>query len=73
MYKVKFKKSAEKDLGKINSIYYQSVLSHIMRLANNPHPVGSIKLSVSENAYRLRVGIYPLAGASTNQLKKGTV
>ena len=58
MYKVVLKKSAEKDLGKINPVYYDSVVEHIKGLANNPRPFGSIKLSVSQNAYRIRVGVY---------------
>lgn len=58
MYNVVLKKSAEKDLGKINPVYYNSVVAHIKGLAENPRPFGSAKLSVSKNAYRIRVGIY---------------
>ena len=58
MYNVIFKKSAEKDLDRINSVYYDSVKRHIKELAENPRPFGSVKLSGSENIYRIRVGIY---------------
>jgi mRNA interferase RelE/StbE len=58
MYNVVLKKSAEKDLGKISSIYYNSVVAHIKGLAENPRPFGYIRLSVSKNAYRIRVGAY---------------
>ena len=58
MYNVIFKKSAEKDLDKINSVYYSSVVERISRLADNPRPLGSIKLANSKNAYRIRVGVY---------------
>ncbi|MDR3189316.1 MAG: type II toxin-antitoxin system RelE/ParE family toxin [Prevotellaceae bacterium] len=58
MYRVVFKKSAEKDLGKLNSIYYNSVVEHIRSLSENPRPFGVTKLSTSQNAYRIRVGVY---------------
>jgi mRNA interferase RelE/StbE len=58
MYKVVFKKSAEKDLSKVNAVYYNSVIARINGLAENPRPFGAIKLSSSENAYRIRIGIY---------------
>jgi len=58
MYKVEFNKSAKKDLEKVNSIYLASVASHIKKLAENPRPFDCIKLSVSKNSYRIRVGVY---------------
>jgi len=58
MYSVLFKKSAEKDLMNINPVYFDSVKAHIKSLAKNPRPFGCIKLSVSKNTYRLRVGVY---------------
>jgi len=58
MYKVVLKKSAEKDLGKINLVYYNSVVEHIKGLTFNPRPFGCVKLSVSQNVYRIRVGVY---------------
>jgi len=58
MYNVVFKKSAEKDLMKINSVYYNILTAHIRGLAENPRPIGYIKLSVSKNLYRIRVGVY---------------
>ena len=58
MYKVRFSKSAKKDLGKVNSIYLLSVASHIKKLSDNPRPIGCVKLVCSDNHYRIRVGIY---------------
>ena len=58
MYKVVLKQSAEKDLEKINPVYYNSVTAHLMLLADNPRPFGCIKLTGYENHYRIRVGIY---------------
>jgi len=58
MYRVVLKKSAEKDLGKINPVYYNTVTAHLKGLAENPRPFGCVKLSVSKNVYRVRVGVY---------------
>jgi mRNA interferase RelE/StbE len=58
MYKITFKKSAEKDLSKINPVYYDSVVYNIKELAENPRPFGSIKLKGYDNTYRIRVGVY---------------
>ena len=58
MYKVVFNQSAKKDLEKINTVYLVSISSYIKNLAENPRPFGSVKLSDSKNAYRIRVGIY---------------
>jgi mRNA interferase RelE/StbE len=58
MYKITFKKSAEKDLSKINPVYYDSVVYNIKRLAENPRPFGSVKLKGHDSTYRIRVGVY---------------
>ncbi|MDR3134258.1 MAG: type II toxin-antitoxin system RelE/ParE family toxin [Prevotellaceae bacterium] len=58
MYKIAFKKSAEKDLSKINPVYYESVVDNIRELAYNPRPFGSVKLKGYLNIYRIRVGVY---------------
>ena len=58
MYKIVFSKSAKKDLEKVNTVYLVSIDSHIKKLSENPRPFGCVKLSVSKNAYRIRVGIY---------------
>jgi mRNA interferase RelE/StbE len=68
MYKVEFSKSAKKDLEKVNSIYLVSIASHIKKLAENPRPFGSIKLSGSEKTYRIRVGIYRVIRLKTMYL-----
>jgi mRNA interferase RelE/StbE len=58
MYKIAFSKSAEKDLKKVNTVYFVSVASHIKKLSLNPRPFGCTKLAGSQNSYRIRVGIY---------------
>jgi mRNA interferase RelE/StbE len=58
MYKVVFKKSATKDLEKVNPVYLLSVVSHIKKLSENPRPSGYCKLSGFKDLYRIRAGIY---------------
>ncbi len=56
-YKIKVKKSAEKEFGKIPPKELIKILDKIESLSTNPHPIGSIKLSKQEK-YRFRVGNY---------------
>jgi mRNA interferase RelE/StbE len=56
-YKIQVKKSAEKELGKIPQKDLVKILDKIERLATNPHPIGSIKLTNQEK-YRIRIGNY---------------
>jgi len=56
-YKIEVKKSAKKELGKIPKKELIKILNKIRNLSDNPHPVGSIKLT-NEKKYRIRVGNY---------------
>lgn len=56
-YKLKVKKSAEKELVKIPKRELIKIINKIQSLSDDPHPEGSIKLSNQEK-YRLRVGNY---------------
>jgi mRNA interferase RelE/StbE len=56
-YKLKVKKSAEKELGEIPKRDLLKIINKIQSLSDDPHPEGSIKLSNQEK-YRLRVGNY---------------
>ena len=56
-YKLKVKKSAEKELRKIPKRDLLKIINKIQSLSDDPHPEGSIKLSNQEK-YRLRVGNY---------------
>jgi len=58
LYKVEFKKSAERDIRKISLTLILNILKKIEALANNPFPSESLKLSGVEATYRLRVGDY---------------
>ena len=56
-YKIRIKKSAEKELSKIPEKELLKILDKIKSLSDDPHPTGSIKLTNQEK-YRVRVGNY---------------
>jgi len=58
MYNVIVSKQAEKMLDKLPDEYYKSISKHLLSLEQNPRPLGCIKLVGSDNAYRIRVGVY---------------
>lgn len=57
-YKIKWKKSAYKELRNINDKYIPKIIVSIEKLSTNPFPSGAKKLSGSEKTYRIRVGDY---------------
>ena len=58
MYKVIINKQILKSLDKISVIYLPNIKKAINDLSENPRPFGCVKLTGSENHYRMRVGIY---------------
>ena len=56
-YKIRVKKSAAKELGKLSKKELVKILDKIEALSSDLHPVGSIKLT-NEEKYRIRVGNY---------------
>ncbi|MBT6340799.1 MAG: type II toxin-antitoxin system RelE/ParE family toxin [Desulfobacula sp.] len=56
-YKIRVKKSAEKELRKIPKKKLIKIIDQIGSLADNPHPPGSKKLTNQEK-YRIRIGNY---------------
>jgi mRNA interferase RelE/StbE len=56
-YNVTLKKRAIKALEKINEPYYTSIKEAIYSLADNPRPIGCIKLK-GRDGYRIRVADY---------------
>ena len=56
-YKIRVKKSAEKDILSYDKQIRKRLLKTIYKLKQNPY-LKSKKLSVSENLYRVRVGNY---------------
>lgn len=57
-YKVEIKKSALKEIGKLDRGIIGQIFNKIDLLSQNPHPPQSLKISGSEHSYRLRVGRY---------------
>ena len=58
MYKVRIKKSANKDLDALDDKTYLRIDRNIQSLRNDPFPRGVKKLTGEENRYRIRVGKY---------------
>ncbi|HWY09896.1 MAG TPA: type II toxin-antitoxin system RelE/ParE family toxin [Bacteroidia bacterium] len=59
MYKITFKKSAEKEIQKLPSSIVTRIVPIIEGLSRNPRPTGSKKLAGSkENLWRIRIGDY---------------
>ena len=57
-YSVIIKLSAQKQIEKLPAVYITKIKTAIMSLANNPRPQGCVKLTGSENIFRVRVGVY---------------
>jgi len=57
-YTVIIKKTAQKQILALPKNYYEKVRKVILSLETNPRPVGYIKLTGSDNIFRIRVGIY---------------
>lgn len=57
MYQIVIDKKALKQLGKIPSPHFNRIIKAIHQLANNPRPVGYIKLT-GRPGYRIRIGDY---------------
>ncbi len=57
-YRVRLKRSAEKDLRRIDKSRIPSIITAIEDLENNPRPAGCRKLVGSDSSYRIRIGDY---------------
>jgi mRNA interferase RelE/StbE len=57
LFEIWIKKSAEKEIRAIPTPHRRRVINRIQTLAENPRPVGSVKLAGREG-WRLRVGVY---------------
>ena len=57
-YKILWKKSAQKELYKLNKELISKVLEFVAHLSENPYPDGCLKLRGSHDAYRYRIGDY---------------
>jgi mRNA interferase RelE/StbE len=56
-YRLEIKRSAVKEIKKLQGEDLKRILSPIKNLQENPRPAGTIKLS-SQDVYRIRVGEY---------------
>jgi mRNA interferase RelE/StbE len=57
-YAVSFRRSAEKDMRKLDAAVQRRVLRAIDGLAKDPRPDGCRKLVGSDDAFRIRIGDY---------------
>ena len=57
-YAVSFRRSAEKDLHRLDATVQRRVMKAVESLADSPRPSGCKKLQGSEDTYRIRVGDY---------------
>lgn len=57
-YNIQFKRSAQKDLRKLERVLISRVLSAVESLSSHPTPRNSKKLKGVENIYRIRLGKY---------------
>jgi len=58
MYEIYIESSAEKDLRKIPDASFKTIITKIKSLADNPRPIGCIKLKDSVKFWRVRIGNY---------------
>ena len=58
LYAVSFRRSAEKNLRRLDAVTQQRVLRATSSLARVPRPAGRRKLHGSDNGFRIRVGDY---------------
>ena len=57
-YSVRWKKSAQKELKKLNKKLILKILEFAENLAEDPYPDGCRKLRGSQHTYRFRIGDY---------------
>jgi mRNA interferase RelE/StbE len=57
-FRLKIKRSAEKELEALPSSIIVKIQAEVLSLANNPFPAGSKKLKGFKAMYRIRIGDY---------------
>ena len=67
MFEIKYRKSVEKDLRLLPSPIRKALISKIILLAEEPLPVGAVKLQGATNLYRIRKGDYRILYEINNQ------
>jgi mRNA interferase RelE/StbE len=73
-YAVSFRRSAEKDLQKLDDVLQDRVIQAVEGLADNPRPIGSRKLQVRrDDIFRIRIGDYRVIYALDDAAKLITI
>jgi mRNA interferase RelE/StbE len=72
-YKIEFKRSAEKELRKLDKPLIPNIIRRIEQLATNPRPRQSKKLTGSERGYRLRAREYRIIYQVDEEAKEVTI
>jgi mRNA interferase RelE/StbE len=67
-YELLVKRSAEKELKQLNDADHDRIIKRLLTLADNPRPVGSVKLTGHE-IHRLRIGNYRVLYTVDDQAK----
>ncbi len=57
-YNIVWKRTAVKELKKIDKSIIKRIINSVEKLSNNPYPKGCRKLKGAEFTYRLRIGNY---------------
>jgi mRNA interferase RelE/StbE len=57
-YRVLFKNSADRALKKLPVVVQRRIVAEVDLLAQNPRPPGVVKMSGTENLWRIRIGDY---------------
>jgi len=58
VYEVLIERSAERDLNKFSGGIFREIVPRIRALSITPRPPGCCKLSGSERAWRIRIGVF---------------
>ncbi|MDA3798719.1 MAG: type II toxin-antitoxin system RelE/ParE family toxin [Kiritimatiellae bacterium] len=57
-FEIQWKKSAQRELRKLDASVVPRIIQAVQELENNPKPKGCRKLKGSEYSYRIRIGNY---------------
>lgn len=57
-YRIEWKRSAEKDVRKLDPSRIPAIIQTVERLADEPCPLGCRKLHGTDRQYRIRIGDY---------------
>lgn len=57
-YQINWKRSALRELKRLDKQVVPTIVATVESLADNPYPTGVRKLQGSQHTYRIRVGVY---------------